>query len=121
MARMSAQDAAEVAKALGRQDQPGGSTLPVPPAGPGGIPGGIFRGKKQEGTAASPSQGLAATYVETGRTYGEEASATMYFSSDGMFRIGSVPLKTLTVAESNSNGAAVGSNVKITFTGEAPA
>ncbi|WP_374557816.1 hypothetical protein [Aquitalea pelogenes] len=123
MARMNAQQAAEVAKALtGQNNQPTASGNLPAVSGPGGIAGGIFRGKAKEAASASGSAGLAAAYVETARTYADETNGTvMYFSHDGMFRIGMVPLKTLTIAEATSAGTAIsGTAVTITFSGDVP-
>ncbi|MTD33675.1 hypothetical protein [Paludibacterium denitrificans] len=117
MARMSAQEAAEVAQALARQSsQKTDNGLP-PASGPGGIPGGIFRGKATEGSGTGQTlAGLASAYVETGRTlYDSTTDTTPYFTHDGLFRIGIVPIKTLTIAESNSSGNPTGSPVTITF------
>jgi len=123
MARMNAQQAAAVAKALaGQNNQPTASGNLPAVSGPGGIAGGIFRGKAKEAASASGGTGLASAYVETARTYADETNGTvMYFSNDGMFRIGMVPLKTLTIAEATSAGTAIsGTAVTITFSGDVP-
>lgn len=123
MARMNAQQAAEVAKALARQNDQATTASSLPAvSGPGGIAGGIFRGKAKEATSASGGAGLASAYVETARTWGDASTElATRFTSDGLFAIGMVPVKTITLAESDASGNAItGTSVTITLSGKLP-
>lgn len=118
MARMSAQEAAEVAQALARQSsQKTDNGLP-PASGPGGIPGGIFRGKQQDGTATATQEttaSLATNYAETARTYFDNTT-TDVITSDGLFKLSFKQIQTLTIAEATATGSAIkGTEVKLTF------
>lgn len=123
MARMNTQQAAEVAKALaGQNNQPSASGSLPAVSGPGGIAGGIFRGKAKEAVSGAGSAGLAAAYVETARTWGDVSTElATKFTSDGLFAIGMVPVKTITLAESDASGNAItGTSVTITLSGKLP-
>jgi hypothetical protein len=121
MASMSKQQAEEVGRALAQESVPVLKKL-QPVTGRGGVAGGVFRGKSKEGVASSGSGGLASQYVETGRTWGDTATALVTkFTSDGLFAIGMVPIKTLTLAEADSAGNPVtGTAVTITLSGAIP-
>lgn len=110
---LSKDDAKAVAKALGVNDRQSGSGLP-PAASRGGIPSQTGRGIGQ--AAAGTSSGKA-NLVEVSRVMHDTATATSTtYTSDGLFAIDTVPIKTLTLAEANTSGNAVdGTEFSITF------
>jgi hypothetical protein len=83
---------------------------------------GVSSGARPKAAGASGSAGLAAAYVETARTWGDTSTElTTKFTSDGLFAIGMVPVKTITLAESDASGNAItGTSVTITLSGKLP-
>lgn len=112
---LSKDDAKTVAKALGVNDRQSGGGLP-PAASRGGIPSQTGRGIGQAAAGTATASGKA-NLVEVSRVMHDTASAsTTMYTSDGLFVIGAVPIKTLTLAEANTSGNAVaGTEFTITF------
>lgn len=111
---LSKDDARAVAKALGMNDRQSGGGLP-PAVSRGGIPSQTGRaiGSAAAGTASVGHANL----VEVSRTMHDPATTNnTTYTHDGLFVIGTVPIKTLTLAEANSAGEPVGGTAfTITF------
>lgn len=107
-------DARVAARALGVPErQQSGSLLPAPSRG--GIPSQTGRGIGAAAAGAASSG--HANLVEVSRVMHDAAttSSTAY-THDGLFAIGTMPIKTLTLAEANSAGEPVdGTAFTITF------